>query len=89
MLNSNMNLQGKTVARENAYEVWATGDNFNFCGEVGKWTWYVLKKYQSPQKEATNRYARWFCCVVTPMCADGELGDVYINDITSVALRVK
>lgn len=68
---------GKTVRRDQAYEVWQTPDQ--------SWTWYVLKKYQSPQAEAQNRYARWFCEVVTPLCPDGELGDTYVRDIQSVA----
>lgn len=74
------NLCGKTVKRENAYEVWQAGD----------WTWYVLKKYQSPSKEAANQYARWFCLVVTPMTgAYGDLGDVYVREIKGQATRIK
>ena len=73
------NLCGKTVKRENAYEVWTNGS----------WTWYVLKKYQSPEQEAKNPYARWFTDVVTPMCPDGELGDTYVRDIKSVAVRIR
>jgi hypothetical protein len=46
----NKNPCGKMVKRENAYEVWQ-----NYTGD---WTWYVLKKYQTPEKEATNEYAR-------------------------------
>jgi hypothetical protein len=69
----------KTVKRENAYEVW----------QAGLWTWYVLKKYKSPEAEARDQYARWFCDVVTPACPDGELGDVYVSDIKSVATRIK
>lgn len=69
----------KTVTRENAYEVW----------QAGTWTWYCLKKYQSPMKEAANIYARWFCDVVTPICPDGEMGDVYVRDIKSQAVRIK
>jgi len=69
----------KTVKVENAYEVWQAGD----------WTWNVLKKYQNPEKEAGNPYARWFCSVVTPMCPNGELGDVYVKEIKSQAVRIK
>lgn len=69
----------KTVKRENAYEVWTNGS----------WTWYCLKKYQSPEGEAKNPFARWFCDVVTPICPEGELGDVYVKDIKSVARRIK
>lgn len=73
------NLQSKTVTRENAYEVWQAGD----------WTWYVLKKYQTPEKEASNPYARWFCDVVTPIVPDGEKGDVYVHEIKEHAIRIK
>lgn len=61
----------KTVSKDQAYEVWQRGD----------WTWYVLKKYQTPENEAKNPYARWFCLVVTPYMPDGEMGDVYLSDI--------
>lgn len=74
------NLCGKTVKRENAYEVWQTPD--------GSWTWYVLKKYQSDEKEATNEYARWFCEVVTPYTPSGEFGDTYVRDIKGQARRI-
>jgi hypothetical protein len=63
------NLCGKTVKRENAYEVWQTLDE--------SWTWYVLKKYQADDNKP---YARAFCEVVSPYCPDGELGDTYIAD---------
>ena len=83
------NLQGKTVKRENAYEVWETSDSFNFAGVIGKWTWYVLKKWQSPENEKNNEYARWFCDVVTPFVPTGEMGDVYVREIISNARRIK
>jgi len=73
------NTCGKTVKRENAYEVWSNGS----------WTWYCLKKYQNAEQEAKNPFSRWFCEVVTPMCPDGELGDTYVKDIKSVAVRIK
>jgi hypothetical protein len=79
------NLCGKTVTRQHAYEVWTT----TVTHDPRAWTWYVLKKYQSPEKEATNPYARWLCDVVTPMCPEGETGDVYVSDIKSVAHRVE
>lgn len=66
------NLCGKTRPNDKPYEVWQAGD----------WTWNVLKKYQTPEKEAGNPYARWFCLVVTPMTGPrGDLGDTYIRDI--------
>ena len=75
------NLCGKTVSRENAYEVWQSHD--------GSWTWYVLKKYQSPEKEKGNQYARWFCDVTSPFVPNGEMGDVYVNDVTKNAQLVR
>ena len=74
------NLCAKTVKPEEAYEVWQSFD--------GSWTWYVLKKYQSPEKEATNQYARWFCKVVTPIVPNGEFGDVYVSAITDNAHQI-
>ena len=59
--------------KNNPYEVWQSGD--------GDWTWNVLKKWQTPDKEKGNPFARWFCSVVTPMCPHGELGDVYVSEI--------
>lgn len=73
------NLCAKTVQPENAYEVWQAGD----------WFWYVLKKYQTPSKEASNPYARWYCLVKTPIVPEGEYGDVYVNEIKMNAIRIK
>ena len=70
------NTCAKTVKRENAYEVWVAGD----------WTWYVLKKWQADDNKP---YARWFCDVVTPICPHGEMGDVYVQEIKSCAVRIK
>lgn len=75
------NLCGKTRPTENPYEVWQSLD--------GSWTWNVLKKYQAPDGESNNPYSRWFCNVVTPMCPDGELGDVYVTEIKRNAVKVK
>jgi hypothetical protein len=73
------NLRGKTVKRENAYEVWRRGS----------WTWYVLKHYQSTEAEEKNPYARVFCLVITPMTGElGDLGDTYLRDIKSAARLV-
>lgn len=73
--------QGKTVTKENAYEVWQTPD--------GSWTWYVLKKYQTLENEEQNQWARWFCLVVSPFVPNGEMGDVYIDEIKREAKRIK
>ena len=72
------NLQGKTVKKENAYEVWQTID--------GSWTWYILKKYQSDDMKP---YARAYCLVKSPFTPNGEYGDTYLEDIRNQALRIK
>ena len=63
----------KTVKPEQPYEVWQSSD--------GAWTYFVLKKYQSPGKEATNPYARWLCLVKSPLTPRGEYGDVYVSTV--------
>src|SRR5437868_3579664 len=63
----------KTVTLENAYEVWQSSD--------GTWTYFVLKKYQSPEKEANNAYARWYCLGKSPITPKGEYGDVYVSTV--------
>jgi hypothetical protein len=69
------NLCGKMRKPENAYEVWENASG---------WTWYVLKKYQSPDKEKTNPYARWMCAVSSPFTFGGcDYGDTYIRDIVA------
>lgn len=73
------NLCGKTVTKDKAYEVWSRGG----------WTWYCLKKYQAPQNEDSNPYARWFCLVTSPFVPEGEMGDVYVRDIKQGSWRIK
>ena len=72
---------GKTRTKDNPYEVWVN--------ESG-WEWKVLKKYQTPDNERKNPYARWFCAVKSPF-TDGsyELGDVYVKDVVSSARLMK
>ena len=57
------NLCAKTVKPDQAYEVWQVEEHPDYGGT---WTWYVLKKYQSPEREAVNSYARWLCYVTFP-----------------------
>ena len=53
-------------------EIWQSGD----------WTWEVYRKYQKPEREAQNQFARWFCKVSSPFTQGGyDLGDTYVNDI--------
>lgn len=70
----------KTRPKDNPYEVWQTPD--------GSWTWKVLKKYQAPDKESSNPYSRWFCFVTSPFCEYGEMGDVYVAEIKSQAVKI-
>jgi hypothetical protein len=83
---------GKMVDREHAYEVWQNDKPISVGGDIfgtGTWTWYILKKYQNEENESKNQYARWMCDVVTPICPDGEIGDVYVSDIKPFAKRIK
>lgn len=58
------------------YEIW----------KAGEWEWRVLKKWQTNDDKP---YARWFCGVRSPYtCGRFELGDVYVSEIMSVAVRV-
>ena len=71
----------KRRTADNPYEVWKSRD--------GSWTWKVLKKYQAPDKEASNPFARWFCAVSSPYTHGmEELGDVYVSEVKSQATKV-
>lgn len=67
------NLCAKRVVPEEAYEVWQSYD--------GSWTYFVLKKYQSPEHEQKNPYARWLCLVKSPITPNGEYGDAYVSTV--------
>jgi hypothetical protein len=71
------NLHGKTREVSNPYLIITEGD----------WEWRVLKRYQSPDAERANPYARWFVAVKSPMTyGSWEMGDSYISQIpTAVA----
>ena len=72
------NLCGKSRKVDKPYEIWRSAD--------GTWEWRCLKKYQAPETEADNPYARWFCAVKSPMTyGDWEYGDTYIKDIKGYA----
>ena len=71
------NVCAKTRSKDNPYEVWQSLD--------GTWTWYVLKKWQVDDNKP---YARWFCLVKSPIVPDGEMGDCYVKDIKSAAVKV-
>ncbi len=63
----------KRVTPETAYEVW---QSYN-----GTFTYFVLKKYQSPEKEAQNPYARWLVFVKSPVYPNGWPEDGYVSSI--------
>jgi hypothetical protein len=69
---------GKTVTPDTAYEVWRVENHPQYGGQ---WTWYVLKKYQTLEKEAANPHARWLCFVTSPYVPSGECGDTYVSSI--------
>ena len=71
--NMSKNECNKTRDIDNPYEIWKGPANFE---------WRVLKKYQNPENEAKNDYARWFCAVKSDMTYGSyEYGDTYVKDI--------
>ena len=67
--------------KENPYEIWRNDD--------AGFEWRVLKKYQKPELEAKNPYARWFCAVKSPYTwGSHELGDVYVSEIKEMGYKV-
>ena len=67
---------------EKPYEVWKSKD--------GTWTWNVLKKYLSEDKERTNYYSRWLCAVKSPSTyGTYDIGDVYAVEIKKHAVLVE
>ena len=73
------NLCGKTRDIDNPYEVWKGPRGFE---------WRVLKKYQKPELEAKNPYARWYCAVKSEMTYGSfEYGDTYVSDIKSYGVK--
>jgi hypothetical protein len=67
------NLCTKRMTPETAYEVW----------QNGIFTYWILKKYQTPEQEAKNVYARWYCAVVSPLTEKTfQYGDTYVREIT-------
>jgi len=73
---------GKTRPVEDPYEIWENSRS----GFVFR----VLKKYQRPDKEADNPYARWFVATKSPYTyGNWELGDGYVRDITRNSIQTK
>lgn len=71
---------GKMRKIEEPYEIWTNNSG---------WEWRVLKKYQTPSKEAENPYARWMCAVKSPFTYGGyDYGDTYVKDVTQHAKMI-
>lgn len=61
------------------------GDTADF----GPIVYLVLKKNQTPEKEALNPYASWFVAAKSAATFGGwDMGDTYIRDIAGVARKV-
>ena len=72
---------GKTRKTADPYEVYQGSNGFE---------WRVLKKYQNPENEAKNPYARWYCAVKSDMTYGSfEYGDTYVSDIMTYGQKVK
>ena len=68
---------GKIRPIENPYEIWE-GNGFEHR---------VLKKYQSPDREVKNIYARWFVAVKSPFTKGRyDFQDGYVSDIQATAV---
>lgn len=77
------NLCAKTRKVDKPYEIYQSP-------LASDWEWRVLKKYQNPENEKKNPYARWFCAVKSPMTyGEWEYGDTYISDILDEAFAVR
>ena len=78
------NLCGKTRKMDRPYEVWQGN-----AGDLGNITYLVLKKYQTPELEATNQFARWFVAAKSDATyGTFEMGDNYVSEIKMVARRI-
>ena len=76
------NLCGKLRKVNNPYEV--------YRNTTAGWEWRVLKKWQSPDNETGNPYARWLCAVKSPMTfGTYDLGDVYVSEVLANGVKVE
>ena len=82
------------------YDVLYTGkqDNSNNRGNQMKiknapWgitEYRILKKYQTPFKDAENPFARWFTAAKSEATfGSWDYGDMYVRDIKSTGRRIK
>lgn len=81
-----MNRNECAVTRDvnNPYEIWECNTPW------GVVEYRVLKKYQTPIKEAENPFARWFVAGKSDATFDSwEFGDMPVKDIKSTGRRIK
>jgi hypothetical protein len=77
------NICNKTRDITNPYEVYRSDI-------LSSYEWRVLRKYQSPDKESKNPYARWFVAVKSHLTfGEWEYGDSYVKDILDGAKAYK
>lgn len=67
---------GKTRPKDNPYESWEV---------PGIGIYHVLKKYQSPEKEAANPQARWFVWCENEY---NDMGDMFAAEIQRLGRRI-
>ena len=81
------NLCRKSRPVDDPYEVWKCHRAVRL-GDAHGFTWHVLKKYQNPDNEAKNQYARWFVAAKSPLTyGSWEYGDTYVSEIKENAVR--
>ena len=86
---SKTNPCSKTRKLEDPYEVWKCRMDMGF-GDIINIEYRILKKYQSPIKEAENPFARWFTAAKSEATfGSWEYGDTYVRDIISSGRRVQ
>src|SRR5438876_4695583 len=79
---SNKNPCARKVDPANAYECWQSAN--------GAFTYWVLKKYKSPEQEASDPFARWYIAVQSPAINKDsfEFGDMLALDVKRNMKRV-
>jgi hypothetical protein len=84
-MKENANKCGRSRPKDKPYEIWLAWD----LGDMGTVQYRVLKKYQSPDKEKQNEYARWFLATRSA-CTYGtfELGDGYCNEVKQFGTKI-
>ena len=79
----------KTRKLEDPYEIWKCRMDMGF-GDVIDIEYRILKKYQTPKKEAENPLARWYTAAKSEATfGSWEYGDMYARDIKASGRRIK